>query len=284
MTPSFFALFSKAGIACAADTDHTIYRLSDKLPVALAVNPASPVPWDKIISDYKRTNPQEKEFFAGYANDFNLYLASLDVEESWRKLTPETGNIIFFGYGPEDIFPSVFDVMVQVTEDDILDFGEPDIHSVNQMDSAFFHMLGDFESVSTLLFGSTGKTREFFRDKHVKQYEEYARRVTERFAGTEYEDYVTEHLAAFDAEDRICSILNKATENCLGNLAMGVDAFSIEEMVTAVESIVNANAKLSHLHAGAKGKHGETKEIAVMTIPEGLTWIKHSVYMRRTEI
>ena len=65
---------------------------------------------------------------------------------------------------------------------------------------------------------------------------------------------------------------------------MGVDAFSIEEMVTAVESIVNANAKLSHLHAGAKGKHGETKEIAVMTIPEGLTWIKHSVYMRRTEI
>ena len=108
--------------------------------------------------------------------------------------------------------------------------------------------------------------------------------MTERFAGTEYEDYVTEHLAAFDAEDRICSILNKATENCLGNLAMGVDAFSIEEMVTAVESIVNANAKLSHLHAGAKGKHGETKEIAVMTIPEGLTWIKHSVYMRRTEI
>lgn len=39
MCPSFFALCSKAGIACAADSDHTIYRLSDNLPVAIAVNP-----------------------------------------------------------------------------------------------------------------------------------------------------------------------------------------------------------------------------------------------------
>ena len=284
MLPSFFALFSKAGIACAADTDHTIYRLSDSLPVALAVNPQSPIPWDRIIGDYKRTNPQENDFFEGYANDFNLYLASLDVKESWRKLTPETANIIFFGYGKDDIFPSVYDVMVQVTDEDVLDFGESDSHCVNQMESAFFHMLGDFESVSTLLFGSTKKTREFFRDKHLKQFEEYARRVTERFEGTPYEDYVTEHLAAFDADERICGILNMATEKCLNNLVMGVDAFSIEDMVTAVESIVNANSKLSHLHFGVKGKHGETKEIAVMTIPEGLTWIKHSIYMRRTEI
>lgn len=284
MSTSFLAFFSKAGIACSADTDHTIHRLSDRFPVAIAVNPESPIPWERIIGDYKRTNPQENDFFAGYANDFSIYLASLDVEDSWRNLTPETANIIFFGYGKDEIFPSVCDVMVHVSEEDVLDFGEPDSHSVNQMESAFFHMLGDFESVSTLLFGATKKTREFFRDKQVKQFEEYTRRVTERFKGTPYEDYVFEHLASFDAEEKICGILNKATGNCLGNLAMGVDAFSIEEMVTAVESIVNANAKLSHLHSGAKGQHGTAKEIAVMTIPEGLTWIKHSIYMRRTEI
>lgn len=45
MIPSFIALFSKAGIACAADTDHTVFRLSDKYPVAIAVNPDSPIPW-----------------------------------------------------------------------------------------------------------------------------------------------------------------------------------------------------------------------------------------------
>lgn len=284
MIPSFFALFSKAGIACAADTDHTIYRLSDKLPLALAVNPESPIPWDKLIGEYKQTNPQEKDFFANYANEFSLFLASLEVEEPWKNLTQQTANIIFFGFGKEDIYPSVFDVMVQVSDEGVLEFGEAETHCVSQLEPVFFHMQGDFESVSTLLFGATRKTREFFVGKHTEQFEEYSRRVMEKFDGTEYEDYVTQHLAAFDAEEEICRIINNATEKSISELSMGVDAFSVEEMVTAVESIVNANAKLSHLHSGAKGKYGETKEIAVMTIPEGLTWIKHSVYNRRTEI
>lgn len=284
MCPSFFALCSKAGIACAADSDHTIYRLSDNLPVAIAVNPQSPVPWEKIIGEYKQTKPKEYESFSGYVADFGNYLSSLQVKASWKNLTQDTGNIIFFGYGSEDIYPCVFDVMVHVNETGILAFYEKEEHCVTQDDSAFFHILGNFDSVSTLLFGSTQKTRDFFRQKHVAQFEEYSRRVMEKFKGTEYEEYVTSCLSQFDAEGEICNKINQATEKTLSELAVGVDSFSMEEMVTAVESIINANAKLTHLHSKAKGKRAEAKEIAVMTLPEGLTWIKHSIYMRRTEI
>ena len=65
---------------------------------------------------------------------------------------------------------------------------------------------------------------------------------------------------------------------------MGVDSFSVEDLVTAVESLVEANAELIHLRSGATGDPARVKEIAVLTIPEGLTWIKHSLYYRRNEI
>lgn len=284
MCPSFFALCSTAGIACAADSDHTIYRLSDTLPVAIAVNPQSPIPWEKIIGEYKRTNPKEKAAFSGYAKDFGNYLSAIKVKASWKNLTQETGNIIFFGYGSDDIYPSVYVVMVRVNEAGALDYFEDEEHCVTQDDSAFFHILGNFDSVSTLLFGSTEKTRDFFRKKHVAQFEEYSRRVMKKFKGTEYEEYVTSCLSQFDAECEICNKINQATEKTLSELAVGVDSFSMEEMVTAVESIINANAKLTNLRTKDRGNRAEVKEIAVMTLPEGLTWIKHSIYMRRAEI
>ena len=65
---------------------------------------------------------------------------------------------------------------------------------------------------------------------------------------------------------------------------MGVDSFSIEDMVTAVETLVQSNAELVNLRTGKPGEAAEVKEIAVLTIPEGLTWIKHSLYFRRNEI
>lgn len=89
MCPSFFALCSKDGIASAADTDHTIFSLSDNLPVAIAVNPLSPVSWEIIIGEYKQTKPEECELFSGYATDFGKYLSSLQAKASWKNLTRE---------------------------------------------------------------------------------------------------------------------------------------------------------------------------------------------------
>ena len=284
MYPTFFALFNTAGIACAADSDHTIFKLSDKLPVALAVSPKSPIPWDRIISDYKRNNPAEQEFFADYAYSFNEYLVSLEVEESWSKMAPEISKIVFFGYGSEDVLPSVFATSVLISEDGFLDFDEPFISIVNEENEAFCRVFGDFQSVSTLFVGSTRKTNDYFRYRYKEMFDEYTHRVMEECKGTGCEDYVMMKIEAFDAEEEINQILYDASENRYNELTKGLASFSIGDMVTAAETLVNANAKLSHLHSGAKGKHGETKEIAVMTIPEGLTWIKHSIYMRRTEI
>ena len=49
-------------------------------------------------------------------------------------------------------------------------------------------------------------------------------------------------------------------------------------MVMAAETIVNAEVRLDHLSSGCKTPLNTTREIAVITRTEGLTWIKHSLY------
>ena len=125
MIPSFFALLSKAGIACAADTYKSINRLHEKLPVVIAVNPASPVPWENIIKRYQeQLEPVPQAFFVNYANEFDLFLSTLKTEESWKGLSEEESNIIFLGYGEDDIFPSVYTVYVQIDENGMMGLSE----------------------------------------------------------------------------------------------------------------------------------------------------------------
>ena len=50
MKTSFVAFLNKRGIACASDTDMTLYALSRQEPVALAVNSYSPIPCDSSIN------------------------------------------------------------------------------------------------------------------------------------------------------------------------------------------------------------------------------------------
>ena len=49
MKTSFVAFLNKRGIACASDTDMTLYALSRQEPGALAVNSYSPISLAKYV-------------------------------------------------------------------------------------------------------------------------------------------------------------------------------------------------------------------------------------------
>lgn len=283
MCPSFIALFSKAGIACAADADHTIYSLSKDYPVAIAVNPASPIPWEQIIEEYRRRPFQEHSAFSDYGKDFEAYLETVPVQPGLTSLSAEESNIILMGFGSEDLFPAALDVMVSV-QDGKLCFCDLKADGITHRNIVFFYLLGNHESIATLLWGSTAQVRQYLYDEQLKRFETASRRVSEKFKGTKYESYVKKHLDAFDYQAYASSILDRSTDKTLDELKMGIGSFSIEDMVTAVESLTKANAKLNYLRSGAKGPSAEVREIAVMTIPEGLTWIKHSLFYRRNEL
>ena len=282
MTPSFFALCSKAGIACASDVERAFYPLSDKLPVAIAVNPASPIPWDRIIQRYKdQLEPTPQAFFVNYANEFDLFLSTLETEESWKGLSSEESNIIFLGYGEDDIFPSVYDVYVQIDKDGMMGLSEGEVRQVTLEEPALIHMLGDFEYVSPLLFGRNERVRDFLCEGFRPVWNGYVERVAELVEGKSFEKDLVSKLRDYDCTDDICGRVDSATGKTYDDMTLGISTFSVEDLVSTVEAVVDANARFSHLMSGAPGRPGGTKEIAVITIPEGISWIKHSHEERR---
>jgi hypothetical protein len=94
MKTSFVAFLNKHGIACASDTDMTLYALSRQEPIALAVNSYSPIPWDSIINAYVRQGEIAKhEIFGDYARDFSNYLSTVKINPDWKNLTEDDGKI-----------------------------------------------------------------------------------------------------------------------------------------------------------------------------------------------
>ena len=269
-----------SGIACASDTDHTIYQLSKKQPLAIAVNSYSPIPWDNIINAYKEQGePECKMNFEDYALDFLNYLSSVSIKKSWRDLSDDDVNIIFMGYGLEDLFPCLYDIVLEFNEETYhFEMKDHLYTQISHTNPASVNLLGDLESVSTILWGATNNTKHFFLKKHVELFEVYKNRVLDKFKGTEFEEYVKRKLEAYNPESSYVDAIFRATDNSLVDVQRGLDSFSIEEMVTAVETIVNAEVRLDHLRSGCKEPLHNTKEIAVITRVEGLTWIKHSLY------
>ena len=285
MTPSFFALCSKAGIACAADKYKTIYRLHEKLPVVIAVNPASPLPWESIITRYQeQLEPTPQAFFENYAYEFDLFLSTLETEDSWEGLSQEESKIMFLGYGEDDLFPSAYDVHVQIDEDGMMGLSEGDVHQVRLEEPVLIRMQGDFDSVSPLLFGSAQWVRNFFCDRYRPVWKGYVERVSEMVKGEPYEQDLVSKMREFVCAEEISKRINSATDKVHDEMMMGIATFSVEDMVSAVEAIVDANARLGHLASGAPGKPGEVKEIAVVTIPEGVSWIINSEIKRRSAV
>lgn len=279
METAFIALSSMSGIVCASDTDHTIYQLSQQQPVVVAVNSYSQIPWDHIINTYKRKQESEcRNSIEDYAFDFVKSFPNI-MGISWHNLSPEDRKIIFMGYGLDDLFPSVYEIVIAWNEtDNIVEIDNKSITRISHKNLASINLLGNLESVSTILWGATQETKGFLLKKHIEQFEIYKQRVLEKFKGTEYEEFVKQKLADYDPKEGFVSVINEASDSTFSNIQHGIDSFSIEEMVTAAETIVDAEIRLDHLSSGHMGPLHSTRELAVITRVEGLTWIKHSLF------
>jgi hypothetical protein len=279
MITTCIAISNMSGIVCASDANHTIYQLSRRQPLAIAVNPHSPIPWDNIIHGYKEKGEIEaKENFEECALNFLDHLYSYEVEDSWKNLSLNDGNIIFMGYGKEDMFPCLYDVILQYNSETSKLEAHNTYTQIAHNQRSAINLLGNLDSVSTLIWGANAATNQYLLKKHMELFEIYKQRVIERFKGTKAEDFVIRKLEAYDPERAFDGIINQSMDETYNEVAMGIDTFSIEDMVSAAETIINAEVRLDHLISGCKEPLHRTQEIAVITRTEGLTWIKHSLY------
>ena len=279
-TNSFISLYNKSGIACASDTDYTIYRFSKEEPVAVAVCPFSPIPWESIITAYLRKGePAHRLALEEYARDFEQFLQTYPADKAWNWLSANALSLIFLGYGTNDIYPSACDTLIVVDEETgKMKLGEISNTAISIDNEAAFNWNGDFERMSPILHGTTQAVKEFIFERVGESIELYKKRVLDKFNGTKYEEYVKKSLDNYDFEAAQHSLVYDATGHIQYEVYRGLDSFSIEDMVLSCENIINANIRLNHLATGGKSLIGSTREIAVLTRAEGFTWIKHSLF------
>ena len=280
MKPICIALTNMSGIACASDRDHTIYQLSKRVPFAVAVNPDSPIPWYSIIEQFQLSGePEESEEFSDYVTHFVSFLSNHFAEKSWSDLPADDTNVFFMGYGKEDLFPSVYDTVLKVNpENGQFEATQVGYNKISHQVCTAINHLCDIDSVSTLLFGVTNQTREALLPIYTKLFESYKDRVKKHFADTEFTSYVTQELGSYNIEDSYYQTFYNAYGEVTSRTSMGLNTFSVEDLVTAVETLVNAEVRLKHLLSKGKEYPHLTKEIAVITRIEGLTWLKHSLF------
>ena len=279
---SFLAIYNQSGIACASDTDNTIYRLSKEEPVAIAICPYSPIPWECIITQYLRKGePEHHKTLEEYARDFETFFKQFHADKAWNKLGINELNLIFLGYGQDEIYPSVCDIQIEVDEEtEKMKLGEIGIKQINlsRDENAGYNWNGNFERLASILFGATEQVKDFATEKQFDLFHAYKQRVIEKFKGTQYEEYVNKCLSNYPEEIAVPKPVTKATTKAFERAYEGISTFSIEELVSTAETLVNANVRLLHLKEGGKGLLGHTREIAVLTRAEGFTWIKHSLF------
>ena len=277
---SFIAIYNQLGIACASDTDNTVFRLSKQEPVGVAVCPFSPIPWESYIIGYLRQGePQHNKNLEEYARYFEAYLQQFPADLEWNHLCEDMLSLNFLGFGVDDIYPSKSYIHVKVNEKTgKLEFGEIDNVKISINNTAFLSWIGDFNCLDPILHGSTEKVKSLAKTKLSELFDTYKKRVIENFAGTKYEAYVNECLQKNSNFSIVDDSVSEATALAEEKLYDGIDTFSIEEMVTSSEKFVNANVRLNHLKKGGKGLIGSTREMAVLTRTEGFTWIKHSLF------
>ena len=280
MKPLFFSLANKGGIVCGSDTDQSIFPLSKKEPVVIAFSPKSPIPWVEIVTAYRRQGePQHHDKFQDYARDFECYVQTLEARPEWSVVDKTDASLFFLGYGAQDIYPSMcmFTVTVDAASNRI-QFGDATEVGIARHTPVWKVANGDFERVSVLLRGMSAPMADFLATQAEPLFVAYAERVLEKFAGTKYEQAVKERLDSVDKTKWARRCVNSCKKRLRKHLEDGLDCFSIEELADAVETLIDANLRLTHLQSGGQGLVGYTRELAVITRVEGLTWLKHSLF------
>lgn len=278
MTTSYIAFLSKSGIVAASDSDFSIRPLSKTFPAMIVVNIYSRIPWKTIIDQYLLENEgthfttlqEAYDSFTDFFRDQKIEIKGLkkDFQE----------DILFMGYNEDNIYPILIETKVEPKEENYLEFTEALVREITHRREAFYVTLGEMNIVSPILVGATHEFLNHIKKTETKLLSSYRERVLEKIRRAHLENNWVDCIESFDVENAVDKKIQLSIKIDSHSLLSGISSFSIQEMVDYAETLINAEVRLRNLKNKNKGNASGTREIAVMTIPEGFTWIKHHLF------
>ena len=267
----FMAIFNRWGTALASNLPGTIFHLYENPAVALIYNPSSELNLECFIKDFKErifsTPPTTVKDVVSRFNDFlNAASGKPQIEKEKKQ------EIIFIGFNSHEIYPLEIKCEVSVNFDGKIDLRVKTEKKINIINTAFFSTLGDFNYVLPVVdgvspdFESTIKKR--IENEIIKLQDKLIQKALRMDPELKPEDLKEAFL-----QDECLRILRMSREICYYDSVLGLETFSVEEMGDAVENLINTETCFSNPNKG-RNQTNLVCERAVMTIPEGFTWIK----------
>ncbi len=273
MNTYFVVLMNKAGAVCASNACNTIYEYAEGIPVAFACNPSSVFPWRECLSQMKKEQkPVQHQIISDYINDIDYYIddlekiindrMSIDSWKDWLESSEEEDRTVFVvGFGQNDIFPSCIKAVLTYDEDLNAFSLSRDKTTISHENRADISWLGNFNIIEPVIYG--------IREKSAAELEQLISSENENILNNL--DVNSEVLNSLhdDIDAAFYESASVAEKKQFEILKTGIGTFSIENMVSSAEMIINTNTMLSNLSMKDKDY---LKEIIVIQIPEGVTW------------
>lgn len=269
----FMAFFNRWGVALASTIPGSILRISQEPPVALVYNPNSGFNWEntanefqtKILSELRLSLNEVVLKFNVFINEKNNSPASLGLKEE---------EVLFIGYDSGEIYPSMMSFDVNMDSEGKVIFEKNRERHINIKSKAFISLLGKYNYILPLIRGISDDFESALR----KQLKNRILKLQEKLYKKSL--YLNPETKSIDADEEyllneFSEIIKKSNHRTYKEVLLGLDSFSIQDMGDAIKNLMDAESRFSYLKHKNKGAviNGEY-ERAVMTVPEGFTWIK----------
>lgn len=208
-------------------------------------------------------------------------LAYSAVVSNW--MSPYRSGVVFFGFGDEEIMPTLSAYEVDGSPFGTLRYRQSGITDINRSESRIAILaLADHEIVGLFMEGISTKTKHaLFQFFEMSMHEVINRVIRENFSPNESEMKVISKINS-KIVDNVISELEKVAQNYIHKssvreIVQVVQGMPKEEMATLAEALVEISGLRKRVSLGLESVGGPV-DVVIVTKGDGLVWVKRKHY------
>lgn len=187
-------------------------------------------------------------------------------------------EIIFMGYGEEDIFPASQRLFISGMVGDKIKYKIEEISEITHALSAEIRPFAQTDVMLTLMKGVSPKSDQEYRDATIELEEGVIAEIAEILEKEKVSTKIIKKIKDLNYEkvhkryiDRIDNFIH---ENFISGVVTALDFFNLEEMAKMAENLIAVTNLQRHISSSEESVGGPI-EVAIITKTGGFKWVKH---------
>lgn len=189
-------------------------------------------------------------------------------------------ELVFTGYGSDDIYPSLLSMKISGVIDRRLRYyiDEEGAAIITNQNSSSICPFAQTDVMMSLMKGISSQMRSHVYDCKISAIQETKQKMMDAMkeaGATEKMLRKVDNIDLTEVADNFDNSLNDFIhDNYVAGIFDAVDSFSIEEMANMAESLISVTNLQRHISSTEESVGGPV-DVAVITRSEGFVWVKH---------